>query len=192
MTPRVGRTILFQGRPSGTIKIGDLFVADISTGELSKVVDLPDVRNDSWFIRSDISPDGKTVLFHLPRGRGVNTEWDLWTAPLTGVDATLLRENAGFARYAPDGSIVFLDQPQNFVSSGISIMDGDGTNVRKLVGRGGTYSWPQVSPDGTMVAYRESGLDVGIVNIATGEFTILNASSEEPAWYGNDTLIVDR
>src|SRR3954469_4820954 len=93
MTPRVGRTILFQGRPSGTIKIGDLFVADISTGELSKVVDLPDVRNDSWFIRSDISPDGKTVLFHLPRGRGVNTEWDLWTAPLTGVDATLLREN---------------------------------------------------------------------------------------------------
>src|SRR3954453_4995751 len=90
-----------------------------------------------------------------------------------------------------DGSIVFLDQPQNFVSSGISIMDGDGTNVRKLVGRGGTYSWPQVSPDGTMVAYRESGLDVGIVNIATGEFTILNASSEEPAWYGNDTLTDD-
>ena len=146
------QTILFQGRTSGTIEIGDLYVADISTGELTKVVDLPDMRNESWFVRSDLSPDGKTVLFHLPRGKDV-TKWDLWTAPLAGGDATLLRENAGFAQYAPDGSIVFLDEPHNFVSSRISIMDGDGSNARSLVGPGGTYSWPQVSPDGTMVAY---------------------------------------
>ena len=185
------QTILFQGRPSGTIEIGDLYVADISTGELTKVVDLPDMRNESWFVRSDLSPNGKTVLFHLPRDRGGTTTWDLWTAPLAGGDATLLRKNAGFAQYAPDGSIVFLDEPHNFVSSRISIMDGDGSNARSLVGPGGTYSWPQVSPDGTMVAYHESSANVEVVDIATGDVTILDASSEEPAWYGNDTLIVD-
>jgi len=184
------QTILFQGRTSGTIEIGDLYVADISTGELTKVVDLPDMRSESWFVRSDLSPDGKTVLFHLPRDRGDTTMWDLWTAPLAGGDTTLLRENAGFARYAPDGSIVFLDEPDNFVSSRISIMDGDGGNPRSLVGRGGPYSWPQVSPDGTMVAYHESSA-IGVVDIATRDVSILDASSEEPAWYGNDTLIVD-
>ena len=111
-------TILFQGRPSGTIEIGDLYVADISTGDLTMVVDLPDMRNESWFIRSDLSPDGMTVLFHLPRGQGGRTKWDLWTAPIEGRGAPkLLRKNAGFAQYAPDGSIVFLDAPDDFVAS---------------------------------------------------------------------------
>ena len=139
------QSILFQGRTSGTIEIGDLYVADISTGELTKVVDLPDMRNESWFVRSDLSPNGKTVLFHLPRGKVV-TEWDLWTAPLAGGDATLLRKNAGFAQYAPDGSIVFLDEPHNFVSSRISIMDGDGSNARSLVGRGAPTRGPRFPP----------------------------------------------
>ena len=156
------------------------------------VVDLPDMRNESWFIRSDLSPDGMTVLFHLPRGQGGRTEWDLWTAPIEGRGAPkLLRRNAGFAQYAPDGSIVFLDAPDDFVASQISIMDGDGSDARSLVGPGGVYEWPQVSPDGTMVAYGSCCPYVEVVDIATGAVTTLDASSEEPAWYGNDKLIVD-
>ena len=42
-----------------------------------------------------------------------------------------------------------------------------------------------------MVAFHESGADVEVVDIATGDVTILDASDQEPAWYGNDTLIVD-
>jgi Tol biopolymer transport system component len=130
------------------------------------------------------------VLFHLPRGKGADTKWDLWTAPLAGGQPTLLREDAGFARYAPDGSIVFLDHPANFVADEIWTMDDEGRNPQRLVD-GVSLGWPQVSPDGTMIAFGAS-TKVAVVDIATGDVTELDASSAaEPAWYGNDTLIVD-
>jgi len=183
-------TILFQARTAGTNELGDLYTANVSTGEVTMVTDLPDERNGAWIVISDLSPDGTTVLFHLPRGKALNAEWDLWTAPLAGGEATLLREDAGFAAYAPDGSIVFLDHPVPFESDAIWIMDGDGRNARSLV-EGGVLVLPRVSPDGTMVAYTNDG-EVEIVDVASGEVTTLDASTtdEEVAWYGNDTLIV--
>lgn len=185
--------ILFQGRPERTIELGDLYVADLSTGEMTMVTDLPDERNGAWIVISDVSPDGMTVLFHLPRGKE-NTKYDLWTAPLAGGAPTLLRENAGYAQYAADGSIVFLDHPVPFEGDAIWVMNGDGSNARPLVERpGATYTWPRVSPDGTLVAYGHDG-EAEIVAIAgccgtpSGEAT--GELSEEPAWFDNDTLIV--
>ncbi len=182
-------SILFQARDAGTKELGDLYVANISTGEMHMVTDLPDERNGAWIVMSDLSPDGTTVLFHLPRGKGYDATWDLWTAPLAGGEATLLREDAGFAAYAPDGRIVFLDHPVPFESDAIWIMDGDGRNARSLV-EGGVFTWPRVSPDGTMVAYGNGG-KAEIVHIASGDITAFDDPSEEPAWYGNGTLIVD-
>jgi WD40-like Beta Propeller Repeat len=182
-------TILFQGRHAGTSKLGDLYVANISTGKLNMVTDLPNDRSGAWIVRADLSPDGRTVLYHLPRGKRYNEEWDLWTAPIAGGQATLLRKDAGFAAYAPDGSIVFLDHPFDFVSKQIWMMDGNGSNARPLV-KGGTFSWPSVSPDGTMVAYGNEG-KAEVVDIASGDVTPLDVVSEAPAWDGNDTLIVD-
>jgi Tol biopolymer transport system component len=190
-------TLLFQGRPEGTIELGDLYVADLSTGEVTMVTDLPDERNGAWIVISDVSPDGTTVLFHLPRGKGKNTEYDLWTAPLSGGEPTLLRKNAGYAQYAADGRIVFLDHAVPFHGEAIWIMDGDGNNARPIVeNRGDHFTWPRVSPDGKHVAYGHDG-EAEIVAIdgccgataggsgdATGEF------SDDPAWFGNDTLIV--
>ena len=186
--------ILFQGRPEGTIELGDLYVADLSTGEVTMVTDLPDERNESWIVISDVSPDGTTVLFHLPRGTE-DTEYDLWTAPLAGGEPTLLRKNAGYAQYAADGSIVFLDHPVPYHGDGIWIMDGDGSNARPIVkSRGDVFAWPRVSPDGKHVAYSHDG-EAEIVAIdgccatgGSGETT--GESSEEPAWFGNDTLII--
>ncbi|MGZ8581514.1 MAG: TolB family protein, partial [Actinomycetota bacterium] len=191
-------TILFQGRTAGTGQIGDLYVADIASGEQTMVVDLPDLRPLPWFVRSDLSPDGTTVLFHLPRAldrvRGDGVAWDLWTAPLAGGEATLLQEDAGMAAYTPDGSIVFLDHMEDFASGRISIMAGDGSNERLLVKVPNGTGWPHVSPDGTMVAFGEFGTDVvQIADIATGENLgeIGDDQETESAWYGNDTLIVD-
>lgn len=183
--------ILFQGRTERTIELGDLYVADLSTGEVTMVTDLPDERNGAWIVISDVSPDGTTVLFHLPRGRGVNVTWDLWTAPLAGGERTLLREDAGYAQYAADGSIVFFDHPVPFEGDDIWMMDGDGSNARRLVqGRGEIFTWPRVSPDGSKVTY---GHDTKAewIDIATGEVTTTDEFTEEPAWYGNDMLIVD-
>jgi Tol biopolymer transport system component len=183
-------TILFQGRQAGTQMLGDLYTMDISTGETVIVTDLPDENNGAWIVASDLSPDGTTVLFHLPRGRGENAEWDLWTAPLAGGEPTLLRQDAGFATYTPDGSIVYLDHPVPFESDALWIMDGDGSNARSLV-EGGTITWPAVSPDGARVAYAHDAL-VEVVDIGTGEVTEVGplALDSEPAWFDDQTLII--
>jgi Tol biopolymer transport system component len=190
-------TILFQGRPAGTDKFGGLYVADVSSGELTKVADLP-ARGSGlpWWTRSDLSPDGRTLLYHLPRHEGERLVWDLWTVPLAGGRATLLREDAGWGTYAPDGSIVFFDHPVNFGSSRMSVMDGDGSNSRTLVkfpNDEERLGWLQVSPDGTMV-FGLGEWSLHLIDIVTGE-ELAEVDGyfpeEEPTWYGNDTLIVD-
>jgi hypothetical protein len=75
-------------------------------------------------------------------------------------------------------------------------MDGDGSNARPIVqDRGTQFTWPRVSPDGTHVAYGHDG-EAEIVAVdgccatgGSGETT--GELSEEPAWFGNDTLIVN-
>jgi Tol biopolymer transport system component len=186
-------TILFQGRSSdgGENALGDLYAANVSTGEATMVTDLPDVQRGAWFIISDVSPDGTTVLFHLPR-EGKDAAYDLWTAPIAGGEATLLREDAGFAQYGTDGSIVFLDRPVAFEGDAIWIMDGDGRRARPLVEGGRFTTWPRFSPDGATVSYgNDESLE--IVDVASGDVTTLDASTHEsdPAWYDDDTLIVE-
>lgn len=182
--------ILFQVRPGGTERLGDLHVADLTTGEVTMVVDMPDRWRGPWIVVSDVSPDGTTVLYHLPRGKGEDVTWDLWTVPLAGGEPTLLRNSAGFAQYAADGRVVFLDHPVPFGGDAIWIMDGDGSNARPLVEhRGDEISWPRVSPDSTKIAYGHDG-KVEWVDLESGEVTTTEAHSEEPAWFGNDKLIV--
>jgi Tol biopolymer transport system component len=182
------QTILFQGRPEGTNQLGELYTVDVSTGELDVVVDLPDERRGAWVIVSDISPDGTTVLYHLPRGEGVGVEYDLWTAPISGGEPTLLRRDAGYAAYGSDGSIAFLDHAYPFQGDELWIMDGDGEHARPLV-TGGDIGWPFVSPDGTRVAF-ERGKGIEIVDVATGEITKTDKFAEGFGWYDDETLIV--
>jgi Tol biopolymer transport system component len=182
--------ILFQVRPGQTERLGDLYVANLTTGKVTRVVALPDEWDGAWIVISDVSPDGTTVLYHLPRGKGEDVTWDLWTVPLAGGEPTLLRKNAGYAQYSADGSIVYLDHPVPFEGEAIWTMDGDGSNARRLVEhRGDGIFWPRVSPDGTKVAY---SLDLGVewVDIESGAVTATGQLTEYPTWYGNDKLIV--
>lgn len=185
-------TILFQRREADSSRIGDLYTADVVTGEVSLLVDLPDLKNGAWIVISDVSPDGSTVLYHLPRGKGAdNVTWDLWTVSIEGGEPTLLREHAGYATYTSDGSIVFLGGLYPFGGSELWIMNGDGSDAR-LISDGRGFSWPQASPDGSTIAYgnEETG-KVELVGIDSGRITELDELSKEPAWYGDDTLIVD-
>jgi dipeptidyl aminopeptidase/acylaminoacyl peptidase len=180
-----GDTIVFQGRNANGKQLGGLYALDVATGVRSEIADFDGKSSGGWIVSSDISPDGHTVLFHLPRGN--QPAWDLWTVPSTGGTPTMLRRDAGFASYGPDGSIVFLDHPKDFEARSIWIMNADGGAPRVLV-EGGTYAWPKVSPDGTWVAYESLGRSY-IVNVATGRVTDLGGGVE-PAWADSDTVIV--
>jgi len=180
-----GTTIVFQGRNPAGIGLGGLYAYDVATGARSEVVGLDGMRNQLWILSSDISPDGRTLLFHLPRGNPAT--WDLWTVPITGGTSTLVRRNAGFASYGPDGSIVYLDHPTDLTGSSIWIMNADGGDERKLVS-GGRNAWPKVSPDGSQVAYEDGG-HAYVVNVESGRVIDLGPGVE-PAWVDNDTVLV--
>ena len=119
---------------------------------------------------------------------------DLWTIPITGGTPTLLRRDAGVGSYGPDGKIVFLDNPSDLdvvpgdLTGAIWLMDADGRNARMLVA-GSTFGGPEISPDGTRVAYDDFGT-VYVVEIATGQTTQVGGGTQ-PAWFDDDTLIVD-
>lgn len=181
-----GSTLVFQGRDAVTKNIGQLYLADVETGEVTKLTHLAPLVSGDWVVSADISPDGGSVMFHLPRGTSPE-KWDLWTIPITGGTPTLLRENAGFASYGPDGTIAFLDHPEDRVGQGVWVMDADGSHARKLVGNG-PLAWPRMSPDGTKVAYERAG-NAEIVTVATGQVSEVTAGTQ-PAWVDDRTLIV--
>jgi hypothetical protein len=180
-----GATIVFQGRNPATSELGGLYTYDVGRATRSEILDFGKERSGRWIVPPGISPDGRTVLYHLPLEHPAT--WDLWTAPIAGGSPTLVRRNAGFASYAPDGSIVYLDHPQDFAASSIWIMNGDGTRARRLV-QGASLEWPKVSPDGTMVAY-DDGAHAYVVNVSDLRVTDLGPGTE-PAWVDNDTVIM--
>jgi hypothetical protein len=56
--------------------------------------------------------------------------------------------------------------------------------------RGTEFSGPRVSPDGTQVAYGHDGeVEVAAID-GTGSGETTGEFADEPAWFGNDTLIV--
>jgi dipeptidyl aminopeptidase/acylaminoacyl peptidase len=182
-----GSTLVFQGRNhDSTHGVGQLYLADVATGELTRLTDLDPSWAGMWIVTAEISPDGRSVLFHLPVG-GSDQERDLWTIPISGGTPTLLRKDAGYGSYGPDGTIVFVDHPTE-MRGAIWLMDANGRNARMLTD-GSECEWPEISPDGTRVAYDEAGT-VYVVEIATGQITEVG-SGTQPAWFDNNTLIVD-
>jgi Tol biopolymer transport system component len=180
-----GSTLVFQGRNPNGRRLGALYAYDVATDRTSKIVGFGQMRFGWWIVRPDVSPDGSTVVFHLPRGHNP-TRWDLWTVPITGGTPTLLRRNAGFPSYAPDGSIVFLDHPENLAGA-VWILDADGTTARELVA-GRSHAWPSASPDGMRVAYDDAGRTY-VVDVSGGVQRRV-AFGAEPAWVDTDTLLV--
>lgn len=180
-----GSMLVFQGRNPASRGLGGIYAYDVARQGSSQIVDFGRMRNGWWIVSSDVSPDGRSVLYHVPRDDPAI--WDLWSVPISGGKTTLVRRNAGFASYSPDGSIVYLDHPRSLTASSIWIMNGDGTGAHRLV-EGASLEWPKVSPDGANVAY-DDGAHTYVVNVASGDVTDLGLGIE-PAWVDNDTLIV--
>src|SRR4030095_7751776 len=109
-----GSMLVYQQRDGATKEIGKLFVVDVAPGEATQITDLDPEHYGMWFLSPSFSPDGQTIIFHMPRGPAqaagqgpaqmnddVSTRWDLWSVPVAGGEPTLVVHNASMGVYAP-------------------------------------------------------------------------------------------
>lgn len=99
-----GSLLVFQGLGRDArgrdARVRDLFVVDVTTDEVSRVTDLKP-RAAWWYDVPSFSPDGETILFHLPRRSEAGARWDLWSVPAVGGEPTLVRPDAAMGVYVP-------------------------------------------------------------------------------------------
>jgi Tol biopolymer transport system component len=179
-----GSQLVYQLRNSRTMKYGALVVEDVATGETTRLATIHG-RDPWWFMSPSFSPDGRTVLYHVRTGG----TWDVWSLPAAGGTPTLVLENAGFARYFPDGKeIAFVSGTTSDLDGRrISIAAADGTRRTLVVAKVGIFR-PSISPDGTRIAYADGG-SIYVVDVATGGSTEVS-SGQSAEWFDDDTLIV--
>jgi Tol biopolymer transport system component len=185
-----GSELVYQLRDGASDEIGNLFVQDVSSGRRTQLTDLGLTRAGSWFLAARFSPDGRNVIFHLPRGEGAVPVhgWDVWSVPVAGGEPTLVLRDAMFPEYFPGGEAIVFVEPSPGAST-LQIADADGStrSLAEASSPDGIW-WPAISPDGTRIAYRDGG-SIYVVDVATGASTWV-ADGDNAEWLGRETLIV--
>jgi Tol biopolymer transport system component len=181
-----GTEILFQKRHSDSYEFGSLVVENIATGRQTELAAI-EGADTWWFMSPSFSPDGQTVLFHVPSASSAST-WDVWSVPATGGEPKRVLEDAAFASYFPNGDIVFISgMTGQFAGSGLSIADPDGTR-KTLVEANDQIFRPEISPDGSKVAYSD-GPSIFVVEVASGSTDEVSTGATAD-WLDDDTLVI--
>jgi hypothetical protein len=203
-----GTKLVYQERNGGdddalTGDVGNLFVHDLSTGQRTKITDFELSRAWWYFLSPSFSPDGRKVIFHLPRSRSETTKFDVWSVPVTGGEPTLVLRNASFPMLGSDlpndVRIAFVSPWPNDLA-GRSIMAArplpppDISDIHvTLVEANDSIWWPTMSPDGGSIAYQDGG-SIYVVDFTVGAGlapqSVKVADGETAEWLDNDTLIV--
>jgi Tol biopolymer transport system component len=183
-----GSMLVYQQRDGATQEIGNLVVVDVATDERTQITDLDRATYGLWMLSPSFSPDGEQVLFHLPRGPNDDTRWDLWSVPVSGGEPTLEVRDASMGVYAPAGrTLAYVDSPRgDWTSSRLMIREPDGST--RLLVEGDEIAFARWSPDGTRIAYSDSGT-IHVVDVSTGDVTEV-APGGTSDWFGDDSLIV--
>ena len=179
-----GSKLVYQLRDgSDDTDVGNFFVEDLATGQVTQITDL-DAELLWWWMPPSFSPDGQTLVYHLARDRESEI-FDVWTVPVTGGESTLLLENAMFPSYLPSGEIVFAKSE----GAGHPVLIGHPNGDQRTLVDTEEAWFPHASPDGTRVVYAELGR-IYVVDVATGQISSL-VDGTEAAWLDDDTLIVN-
>ncbi len=133
----------------------------------------------------DLSPDGSRIVFHgnrLGEGPGIY----VMNCGTGEVRLLIADVEAHGPRWSPDGQQIAFIQ-----SRGISIVEADGSNVRKIDGLPDPSSAPSWSPDGNQIAFVSRGAgtwEIFAFEFSTGRIQQLTRTTEArtanqgPAW----------
>jgi Tol biopolymer transport system component len=190
-----GDALVYQQRDYRTNSLGNLVVVTDIGGQLSSrtITDLDQTKAWKYFpLFPTFTPDGKSVLYQMPKGDPAHPTWDLWTVPVGGGQPTLFLPGAGWGGIAPDGwRLAFASRVSSSDFSGLSLrMCPDLTDPRSstLLAAGPGISWTRWSPDGTMIAYT-GPTGVHVLDVASGTDTFVGAGSTVE-WFDAHTLVI--
>ena len=151
-----GQWILFSSNRGGNL---DLWKLEVATGAIRRITE---DEADDW--DPAFTPDGKSILWSSNR----SGHFEIWTCAVDGTGARQLTKD-GFDAENPtatrDGEWIVYNSG-NPEHSGIWKVHPDGTGAVQLVP--GSFSTPDVSPDGRYVAFR-TGAPPRKLNIAQVE-----------------------
>jgi eukaryotic-like serine/threonine-protein kinase len=173
-----GQWIIFSSNRTGNL---DLWKLSVTTGALRRITE--DAADD-W--DPAFTPDGKSIIWSTSR----SGHFEIWTCAADGTGARQVTSDGSDAENptaTPDGRFIVYNSG-NPEKSGIWKIHPDGSGATRIVP--GTWSTPEVSPDGTWVAFRTSAEPriVRVARIADGEvqhFTIEapgNTMNGRPRW----------
>jgi len=143
-----------------------------------------DGEGDDWY--PSVSPDGMKVAFSCDTEAGIG----LCTVNMDGTGRTTIfprTDEPARASFSPDGTKIVFEY-----SSGISVMNADGTGVVSL---GVSGQWPEWSPDGQKIAfvgYAGPNYEIYLMNPdGTGQVRVTNgtASAGTPSWSPDQTRL---
>lgn len=133
-----GSRIYFNEGPSGSYRIAQVSVHGGQTGELSSNLLNPQIVG--------LTSDGSALL--ALSGSFVATRLTMWSVPLpVGEARHLANTDVTGARLFPDGRLLYT------LDSGTFIAEKDGSNPHKLEEISRYHALPQISSDGTRLAF---------------------------------------
>jgi len=141
---RDGKWVLFSSNRSGDL---DLWKLEVATGSIRRITE---DRADDW--DPAFTPDGRSILWSSNR----TGHFEIWICAAEGTGARQLSDDGVDAEnptVTPDGKWVIYNST-NPEKTGVWKIHPDGTGAERILA--GSFSTPDVSPDGKHVAFRSA------------------------------------
>ena len=178
-----GKRIAFHGALSWEL---DIWILEIDADTLTRVT-----TDEAFDMLPSWSPDGNQIVFQSNRGHDQFTHFDLYTCPARengGAEVTKLTSGEYShvsPSWSPDGTQIAFCRyhPDDGNVQEIWLVDVASGSTSLLVS-GPDPAWdPDWAPAGDAIAF-VSGDDIAIVNIASGEVTVVASEGEnwDPSW----------